>query len=300
MQNLDLKKIEQMCPQELSQWVAQCESRFLSQFDSLEAVDTARILFLSGPSCSGKTTTSQLLSQRLRAQGKEVVTVSTDDFFLDTHLAPRNPDGTPNYESFDFIDSDLLLQVVEDICQGRPYRMPSFDFKTKSRRLPEKPTLPTGNEVILVEGIHALNDKFQERCAHLDCAGIYICPGEILFLNGRMLFEKDDIRFLRRLVRDHRHRNTTAMETFHIWQNVLEGEDLFITPFLKNAQVFFSSTFAYEPFLMKAQALPLLEQVPDTSPFRFKANSLKERLNRLIDLPQDLLPAGSLLNEFLR
>ncbi len=303
MQNIDLAAVTAMNLFQQKQWVAQCESDFERQF--LPAFDLvlkqgAQILFLAGPSCSGKTTGTEKLCRHLRRFHKEVVMVSTDDFFLDLDLAPKNTDGTPNYESFDFIDSDELLEVVDAITCGRPYQMPCFDFKTRSRIRPKESKKATGQEIIIVEGIHALNDKLIRGCAHRSTAGIYICPGENLSLDGRILLEKDDIRFLRRMVRDYKHRNTPAPQTCAMWENVLEGEDLFISPFIKNADVFINSTFLYEPFVIRDQALARLAEIPSDSIFRFKASSLKERLERLISLPLELVDKDSLLNEFLR
>ena len=303
MQNIDLQAVSAMDLRQRKQWVAQCESDFERQF--IPAFDLVlkqgvQILFLAGPSCSGKTTGTKKLCEHMRRFQKEVVMVSTDDFFLPVEMAPKNTDGTPNYESFDFIDSDELLTVVNAIAEGKSYRMPFFDFKSKARRLPHEAKQATGRELIIVEGIHALNDKFLKECSHLSAAGIYICPGENLSLDGRILLEKDDIRFLRRMVRDYKHRNASTLETCRMWENVLEGEDLFISPFIKNADVFVNSTFAYEPFVIRDQAIARLEEIPDDSIFRFKAGSLKERLNRLFSLPAQLVPEDSLLNEFLR
>lgn len=303
MQNIDLGLVTAMDLHARRQWVAQCELNFERQF--LPAFDLvlkegAKILFLAGPSCSGKTTSTKKLQEHLRRFQKEVIMVSTDDFFLDADLAPKNTDGTPNYESFDFIDSDRLLSVVQAIAKGQSYRMPYFDFKTRRSIEPAESLCATGEEIVIVEGIHALNDKFIRECASLGAAGIYICPGEDLSLDGRILLERDDIRFLRRMVRDFKHRNTKAMETCQMWENVLLGEDLYISPFLKNADVFINSTFAYEPFVIRDQALALLKDLCHEGIFRFKAASLTQRLNRLFSLPSELVPQDSLLNEFLR
>lgn len=302
MQNVNLSTVKAMDPHALSQWIAGCESEFERQFvPAFDRIlkENVQILFLAGPSCSGKTTGTKKLCGYVQRFGREVVMVSTDDFFLDTESAPKNMDGTPNYESFDFIDSDFLLETVEAISLGKDYRMPLFDFKTKSRRLQDSKKA-SGKELIIVEGIHALNDKFIRECSHKNSAGIYICPGEAIALDSRILLERDDIRFLRRLVRDFRHRNSSSVETCKMWEYVLEGEDLYITPFIKNADVFINSTFAYEPFMIRDQALARLSEIPEDSIYRFKAGSLKERLERLFSLSLELLPHESLLNEFLK
>ncbi len=303
MQNISLSTVKAMDEHALRQWADRCESQFERQF--LPAFDLilkekVQILFLSGPSCSGKTTATKKLCNYVKRFGKEVVMVSTDDFFLDNEKAPKNLDGSPNYESFDFIDSDLLLETVDAISRGKEYRMPLFDFKTKTSSLPQEAKKATGNELIIVEGIHALNDKFIRETAHKNCAGLYICPGDDLALDSRILLERNDIRFLRRLVRDKRHRNTSSVGTCQMWEHVLEGEDLFITPFIKNADLFINSTFAYEPFVIRDQALARLGEIPAHSIYRFKAGSLTERLERLIPLSTDLVGPDSLLNEFLK
>lgn len=303
MQNIDLNKIASMDTHHLKLWALECETRFEKQFtDAYDLIERekVKILYLSGPSCSGKTTSTKKLEEALERMKKNVVTVSTDDFFLDTDLAPRNRDGTPNYESFDFIDSKMLIDVVRRIISCEDYLMPRFDFKTKERVLPEKPESAPENTVVIVEGIHALNDKLIAPFSDVCTAGMYICPEDPIKLNSRMLLESTEIRFLRRLVRDKRHRATDASQTFAMWENVIEGEDLYISPFLKNADIFINSTFLYEPFIMRNQALPLLKAIGDDSIYRFKAQSLCERLERLFPLGEELISDTSLLNEFLR
>ena len=303
MQNIDLKTVASMDQHQLKLWALECETCFEKQFteayDLIEK-ENIKILYLSGPSCSGKTTSTKKLEAALERMNKNVVTVSTDDFFLDTDLAPKNTDGTPNYESFDFIDSQMLIDVVRKIISQEEYFMPRFDFKTKERILPDTPEIAPKDTVVIVEGIHALNDRLIAPFSDVSTAGLYICPEDPIKLNSRMLLENTEIRFLRRLVRDKRHRATDALQTFAMWENVLEGEDLYITPFLKNADIFINSTFLYEPFIIRDQALPLLRAVDDQSIYRFKAHSLCERLERLFPLSEDLISPTSLLNEFLR
>ncbi|MBQ9545547.1 MAG: hypothetical protein IJV00_10525 [Clostridia bacterium] len=303
MKTIESEKILNLDKRGAVQWITECEAQFERQFVTafdLIMDNDVRIAFIAGPSCSGKTTAAGKLGGLLRKFGIPVVNVSTDDFFLDEETAPRDEDGTPNYESFDFIDSDLMIDVIEKICAGEEYRMPFYNFKKKHREEAETPEAAPKNALVLVEGIHALNDKFFSAFQNLNLMGFYICPNEFISLDSRLLFDSDDVRFLRRLVRDKKHRNTPAADTFAIWENVLEGEDLYINPFKKNARILISSTFAYEPFMIRDQAIKLLGEIPGNSRFRFKAKSLAERLERLIQLDEALLPGDSLLNEFLK
>ena len=303
MKTIDPEKIRGLDRRGVEMWITECEAQFERQFVSafdLIMDNDVKLAFIAGPSCSGKTTASRKLAALLKKFSIPVVNVSTDDFFLEQEKAPRDEDGTPNYESFDFIDSDMMIDVMKKICAGEDFCMPVYDFKRKTRVPAERPERAPKDALVIVEGIHALNDKFLGAFSDQSRMGFYICPNDPLFSDSGLLFDDGDIRFLRRLVRDKRHRNTAASETFAIWENVLDGEDLYINPFKKNARILISSTFAYEPFMIRDQAMRLLEDIPEDSKYRFKAKSLAERLSGLSSLDAGLLPGDSLLNEFLK
>jgi len=261
----------------------------------------ARFLFLAGPSCSGKTTTSLALAEALIQKGKRVLTFSTDDFFFDQHTAPKNEDGTPNYDAFEHTDSALLISVLQHLAAGKETILPTFDFVSGTRNLCGVFVRPQEYDVFLLEGIHGLNDVF------LNCLpgnepkdSFYLTVTKAVSSSEHApLLSPEQIRFCRRLIRDFKHRNATAERTFPLWKNVLRSEKEILIPYRKNSLFTIESNFRYEIAVEKNQILPLLEQVPVTSPYYSEARLLIDTVAPFPSLPKEVVPKNSVIREFI-
>lgn len=261
----------------------------------------ARFVFLAGPSCSGKTTTSLNLIAALEQAGKRVLTFSTDDFFFDESHAERFADGTPDYDAFSHTDSDYIRLVLKQLARGEQAILPTFDF-LHGRRGKETVTVePDSYDIFILEGIHALNDRIlsalpneeKRLCLYLNTNHGIRMDGETDGLSPR------EVRFCRRVIRDYKHRAANAERSFSLWTHVIEAEEEILLPFRKNADLVLSSDFSYEPAVAKAEVSDLLTRVRRDSPFYEPAEALLKKLKPFPAWSEDLVPKDSVLQEFL-
>lgn len=261
----------------------------------------ARFVFLAGPSCSGKSTTARCLVKALEKEGKKVLAFSTDDFFFDIQYAPKNKDGSPNYDAFSHTDSALIIQTLQSLHGGAVTPLPGYDFITGKRILCTQMIRPLDYDVFLLEGIHALNDvildgmpeKVPYLCFYLDVTK------SVQSEAGGNPFSPERIRFCRRLIRDFKHRGASADMTEKLWRNVIESEKEILHPFRKNAFMLLSSSFSYEIAVEKAEVESLLLPVTAESPLYPRAKRILADLEYFPTLPETLVPQGSVLKEFL-
>ncbi|MEA4832633.1 Uridine kinase [bioreactor metagenome] len=287
---------------EICAYVSECEANFEKRLIPIadSFIEKNPVLAaLAGPSCSGKTTGANKLYEMLRQRGKRIKVLSTDDFFKNQAEAPLNPDGTKNYDSFSHIDSDYLVEVLYDISRKRKVFLPVFDFLTGTRKPEYVEYDPEDHDIVIIEGIHALNDKIIGNIDPDKLLGIYISVADSYFLNGEELFSCREIRLLRRLVRDSYFRNANAERTFALWKGVTEAEKQYITPFIKNADIRISSAFEYEPCVMRNHALDVLGNVAPDSKYKTDADLLSSKISEVAPIDDCLIPPNSLLHEFL-
>ena len=283
-------------------YVSKCENEYEDRITPVInkfLADKPSLAALAGPSCSGKTTTAGIIISRMREKGMRVKILSTDDFFFDQDYAPINPDGTRNFEQFSHIDSELLLEVLYNIERKKKVMLPVFDFLT-GRRCPEYvPYDPNDDDVVILEGIHALNDKLVGSLDPNMMYGIYISVSEGLYFGNEELFGKYDIRLIRRLIRDKQYRNASAERTFGLWKNVIEAEFNYIDPFIKNADIKLSSVFEYEPAVVKDLAIKTLSEITPDSSYYKTANELIRKFDEIPSVDTCVVPSDSLLREFI-
>ena len=261
----------------------------------------AKFVFLAGPSCSGKTTTSLSLAKSLEEKGLRAITFSTDDFFFNGDRAPKNEDGTPNYDAFEHTDSHYILSVLTRLHKNEAALLPVFDFATGCRSDKTVTILPEEHDVFILEGIHALNDAIvnglpreaKKICFYLDVTCRVRMAGEENFL------EPDEVRFCRRLIRDFKHRFADGDRTFSLWKNVLRSEKEILHPYRKNAAFVIETNFSYEIPVEKAEAIELLEKVSPDGGFFNNAEKIKEKLMPFPTLEEALVPKNSVLREFI-
>ncbi len=260
-----------------------------------------RFVFLAGPSCSGKTTTSLSLVQALEKSGKRVLTFSTDDFFFDQEQAPKNQDGTPNYDAFEHTDSAMIAETLLLLSQGNVAQLPAFNF-ISGKRLEETLAVdPKDYDIFILEGIHALNDVILTSLPKKELSiGFYLDVTAVVGMEGTEHYLlPEEIRLCRRLIRDFKHRNASAERTYALWKNVRLAETEILIPFQKNAAMILNSNFSYEIPVIKRELTELLCQVAENCPFFQEAKRLLAVFSPFPTLPEALVPTGSVLKEFI-
>ena len=281
-----------------------CEERFdsavnavVDRFLSVQACD---IVLLAGPSSSGKTTTAGILAQKIRSNGRNAFIVSLDDFYFNRADIPLNAEGMKDYENVTALDIDLIHKCFGELIEKRESELPIFDFTTGCRSETTKHIALEKDDVIIVEGLHALNPVITQGLDETHLYKIYISvSSRILDDDGEILLNKRNLRLIRRMIRDYEHRNSSVENTLFMWQGVLSGEDKFLFPFESYADVKINSFHAYEACLFKNEALRLLAEVPSDSVYIEKVKELRNAITRFNSIDVSLLPEKSLLNEFI-
>ncbi len=266
-----------------------------------EIIDHPDIKFvmIAGPSSSGKTSFANRLSIQLLAKGAKPHPVSLDDYYVDRDKCPKNPDGSFDFECLESIDVPLFNQDMNTLLKGGEIKMPSFNFKT-GRREYRGGTLKLGeNDILVIEGIHGLNDKLSVNLPDESKFRIYISALTQLNIDEHNPLPTTDCRLVRRIVRDARTRGTNAQETIAMWPSVRAGEEKYIFPFQDGADVIFNSALLYELSVLKVYAEPLLFQIPREAPEYSEAKRLLKFLDYFLPMPADDVPQNSLLREFV-
>ncbi|MBR4888710.1 MAG: nucleoside kinase [Clostridia bacterium] len=260
---------------------------------------SAHIVMLAGPSSSGKTTTAHLLREHLQNFGVPAEIISLDDFYLSSDKTPLLPDGTKDYETVNALDTEAIKDCLKALSEGRSYDVPRFDF-TLGRALEEKVPLCLGkNGITIVEGIHALNPMFTAHLEEGSAVKLYVSvKQQIKDANGEVISPMD-LRLVRRIVRDMQFRSTPVEKTLAMWPNVVNGEDRYIRPYRMTADYTVNSIHIYESCVLRSRAIPVLRSVAGDSPYYRKARDLEARLMRFEPINAELVPAGSMLREFL-
>lgn len=286
--------------QDKIQFVMDCEHDFEARLDNavemvIEA--NARILLLSGPTCSGKTTTANKLISELEANGKKITIISIDDFFYDRDEGRVVQDDTKiDYDSIDVIDLPLLTDCINHAKVGNTIRVPIFDFISQ-KRVGYNQHVIESNEIIIFEGIQAVYPEIVSLIKE-KYIGIFINVNDDACINN-VIFTKNEIRFIRRIVRDRKFRGASADFTFYLWQTVRENEEKSIFPNKDICKIQLDSFMPYELFLMKKYAKETLSEVMPKSKYFEYAQKLINKLDLLDEISYDYIPSGSLYTEFL-
>ena len=258
-----------------------------------------KLIMLSGPSSSGKTTTANMLVSRVKSSGANAVCLSLDDFFKGEGLAPQLPDGKYDYESVYALDIDLMKQCLTELLEKGGTMMPRFDFAAKGPA-PERYPLNVGdNDVIIVEGIHALNPIITDCLPSERMVKIYISVKQGIKEGDEVVISAHQIRFLRRLVRDYQFRGSSPERTFEMWPQVLRGEKLYISAYKRLATVTINSIHIYEVNAIADKAIEILSAIPENSPYYAESQEYIRRLALFENLDEGLIPENSLIREFI-
>ena len=259
-----------------------------------------KLIMVSGPSSSGKTTFSKRLMVQLLAHGLTPKVLSLDDYFLDRDHTPLDENGEHDFESLYAIDLPFFNEQLKDLLSGKSIRPPRFNFKKGGIREFTEPEMSLGeNDVLLIEGIHALNPDLMPDIPAERRFLIYVSALTSIHIDQHNYIPTTDNRLLRRITRDHKYRSYSAQDTIGRWASVRAGEEKWIFPYQENADAMFNSAMIFEIAVIKDMVAPILEEVPEDSPQYAKACQLKDFLKLFRTIPSQNLPPTSLVREFI-
>lgn len=258
-----------------------------------------KVILIAGPSSSGKTTTSKRLSVQLMACGKRPVPISMDDYFVDREKTPLDENGNYDFESVYAMNIPLFTEQMNALIKGESVELPRYNFQTGKSEMSGNIIHPTPQTIFILEGIHALNPALTENIPAENKFKIYASALTTILLDNHNYIPTTDNRLLRRIVRDHKYRGCSARDTIARWPSVRAGEEKWIFPFQEEADVMINTAMLFEFGVLREQALPLLEEVPETAPEYSEAIRLRKFLSYLNPISIQALPPTSLLREFL-
>lgn len=258
-----------------------------------------KLVLLAGPSSSGKTTSCKRLSIQLAVNGLKPLQISLDDYFVDREKTPKDASGEYDYESIYALDLDLINEQFNALFRGEEVELPKYDFQSgKSKKSGNKLKM-NDNNVLVVEGIHALNPELTAHIPQEQIFRVYASALTTILLDNHNYIPTTDNRLLRRIIRDYKYRGVSAQETIHRWPSVRAGENKWIFPFQENADAMLNTAMLYELAVINTQAEPLLQQVPENCEEYAEAYRLLKFLKYFKGIPYNNLPPTSLLREFL-
>ena len=258
-----------------------------------------KLVLLAGPSSSGKTTSCKRLSIQLAVNGLKPLQISLDDYFVDREKTPKDASGEYDYESIYALDLDLINEQFNALFRGEEVELPKYDFQSGKSKKSGNRLKMTDNNVLVVEGIHALNPELTAHIPQEQIFRVYASALTTILLDNHNYIPTTDNRLLRRIIRDYKYRGVSAQETIHRWPSVRSGENKWIFPFQENADAMLNTAMLYELAVIKMQAEPLLQQVPENCEEYAEAYRLLKFLKYFKGIPYNNLPPTSLLREFL-
>ena len=267
--------------------------------DTIAARKEIKVVLIAGPSSSGKTTFCKRLSVQLLASGVKPVQISLDDYFVNRTETPKDENGELDYESIYALNIPLINEQFNALFRGEEVELPKYNFQTGMSEKSGKKLHLGENNILLVEGIHALNPALTEQIADDKKFKIYASALTTILLDDHNYIPTTDNRLLRRIVRDYKYRGCSAQETIHRWPSVRAGENKWIFPYQEQADVMFNTALLFELAVIKPQAEEVLEQVPENCEEYAEAYRLRKFLKYFAPLPFRNLPPTSLLREFL-
>ena len=275
------------------------EKKMAQIADEITRRKGTKLVLIAGPSSSGKTTTCKRLSVQLAVNGIRPVNISLDDYFVDRENTPRDEKGDYDYEHLHALNLPLFNEQLAALFRGEEVELPRYDFQKGTSGRSGKKLRLGENEILVVEGIHALNPELTAQIPNEQIYRIYASALTTILLDKHNYIPTTDNRLLRRIIRDHKYRGVSAKETIRRWPSVRAGENKWIFPFQENADAMFNTAMLFELAVIKCQAEPLLEQVPENCPEYAEAYRLRKFLSYIRPIPETQIPPTSLLREFL-
>ena len=273
--------------------------RLLEISDQISKNKDIKMILITGPSSSGKTTTSRKLSLFLRSKGLNPIALSIDDFMINTEDRVKNEKGEPEKERITIIDTALFNKKISELLNGKEVQMPKFNFE-KGMQEPNGAKLKLKDKsIIIVEGIHAFNPELTEMIQDVNKFKLFISPLTPLNIDNHNMFKWYDNRLLRRIVRDSISRGTSASDTLKMWKDVRKVEEEEVMPYIKDADEIFNTSLVYELGVLKTYAEPLLFSVLEDDPNYDEAIRLINLFRVILGMPSDEVPGDSLIREFI-
>lgn len=260
--------------------------------------DKMKVILLSGPSSSGKTTSARKLSMYLKTLGLNPIAISLDDYFLNRDETPLNENGKPDFESLRAIDVKLFNNQINKLLKGNKVVVPTFDF-IEGKKNYTKTLQMKDNDILVIEGLHALSDELLKDIPKEGKFKIYISPLVYLNIDDDNRINLTDIRLIRRMVRDNRTRGYSSSHTLSTWSEVRNGEEKYVFGYQDKADIIFNTFLAYELAVLKVYAEPLLYQIKENDPEYLTAIRLIKLLDLVLPLPSEDVPSLSILREFI-
>ncbi len=281
-----------------SEWL---QSRQLEEFATRVVEERRKVVLIAGPSSSGKTTTAKRICQEIgRLTGQDPLYLGTDDYFVERGMTPLGPDGKPDFEGLGAVDLPLFNKQMEDLLKGETVDLPEFDFINGTKVFGKRVTSLKENQILVIEGIHSLNDVLTERIPRSDKFKIYISPLTQIAVDRHNRISTADARLLRRMVRDNQFRGYDAEATLASWPKVRAGESVNVFPYSSSADVVFNSSTVYETNLLKTYAEPLLTAIDESSEQYAEAQRILKFMKYFDKIESDeAVPDNSILREFI-
>ena len=267
--------------------------------DAIRKKDGIKVVLIAGPSSSGKTTFAKRLGIQLKLNGIKPVTISVDNYFVERKDTPLDEKGNYNFECLEAIDLDLFNHDLTELLNGNEILMPTFNFKTGHKEYNGEKMKLEKNEILVIEGIHCLNDKLTARIPKENKYKIYISNLTVLNIDYFNRISTTDSRLVRRIVRDYNFRSYNAIHTLRIWNSVNRGEEQYIYPYQEQADSMFNTSLIYEFSVLKKYALPLLEEIDNTKEEYSEARRIIEFLKYFETIDIENVPKNSILREFI-
>lgn len=287
------------------EYVSKCERAYSASLWQIVREIIARpgdnkIIMLSGPSSSGKTTGANMLARFFQKEGFDANVISLDDFYRNRDDIPPGEDGQRDFEVISALDTDLIQKTLKDLTEKGETMLPYFDFGSGTRTDNVFKLHLDKGDVVIIEGLHAINPVFTENIDSDLIIRVYASTrSDILDEDGSILFSRRDVRFFRRSIRDYNFRSAPVETTCEMWPKVLEGEDKYLTPLIDIADYNINSLHPYELCIYKELLQDLFKHVPQESEYYEQLHEYEKRLDKVTTLNKDIIPKSSLLREFV-
>lgn len=271
-------------------------------FDITEEISkdkNIKMVLITGPSSSGKTTTARKLTLFLKSRGLKPIPVSVDDFYINLKDRVLDENGEPEKEKISAIDTNLFNKKISELLEGKEVTLPRYNFVNGISEEGNKKIKMNEKSILVIEGIHAFNEKLTEMIPDKNKFKLFICPLSPLNVDNHNIFKETDNRLLRRIVRDNKTRGYSASDTLGMWKNVRKAEEEMVLPYMKDADFIFNTSLIYELGVLKTYAEPLLFSVNEDDPNYGEAIRLINLFRLVLGMPSDLVPNDSIIREFI-
>lgn len=271
-------------------------------FDITEEISkdkNIKMVLITGPSSSGKTTTARKLTLFLKSRGLKPIPVSVDDFYINLKDRVLDENGEPEKEKISAIDTNLFNKKISELLEGKEVTLPRYNFVKGISEEGNKKIKMNDKSILVIEGIHAFNEKLTEMIPDKNKFKLFICPLSPLNVDNHNIFKETDNRLLRRIVRDNKTRGYSASDTLGMWKNVRKAEEEMVLPYMKDADFIFNTSLIYELGVLKTYAEPLLFSVNEDDPNYGEAIRLINLFRLVLGMPSDLVPNDSIIREFI-